>query len=61
LLLLGPLTNFAKAIAKFPSIVNNLKRVVIMGGCLAGNGNSSPNSEFNFLGDGIALKTVLDA
>ena len=47
LVCIGPLTNVAVAIRKEPAIIKAVKEVVIMGGAIRHEGNSSPLAEFN--------------
>ena len=63
ILAIGPLTNLAMAIRQAPDIAPNVKQVVIMGGAIAllpdGQGNVTPNAEFNFWVDPEAARAVL--
>ena len=54
----GPLTNIGMAIDKDPSILANIKRIVLMGGAMREGGNFSPSAEFNILVDPHAAKVV---
>jgi len=60
---IGPLTNVAMAIRQAPDIAANVKQIVIMGGAIAllpdGQGNVTPNAEFNFWVDPEAARAVL--
>ncbi|BCG58045.1 nucleoside hydrolase [Paenibacillus sp. URB8-2] len=56
----GPLTNIAEAIIRYPDIVRLIKRITIMGGALRG-GNMTPASEFNLYVDPDAGKIVFEA
>ncbi|MCU0754009.1 MAG: nucleoside hydrolase [Xanthomonadales bacterium] len=47
LVALGPLSNVALALALEPALAGWLKRVVVMGGAVAGHGNTTPFAEFN--------------
>ncbi len=47
LVAIGPLTNVAVAIRKEPRIVGALKEIIIMGGAVRHQGNSTPLAEFN--------------
>jgi purine nucleosidase len=47
LVCIGPLTNVAVAIRKEPGIIKAVKEVIIMGGAIRHEGNSSPLAEFN--------------
>ncbi|MFQ5520598.1 MAG: nucleoside hydrolase, partial [Candidatus Methylomirabilia bacterium] len=58
---LGPLTNLALALQRDPSRVARIRRVVIMGGTVAGPGNITPAAEFNFYVDPEAARQVLGA
>lgn len=53
----GPQTNIALAIQRYPEIVDMIKRVYIMGGCLVG-GNMTQASEFNAYVDPEALQIL---
>jgi inosine-uridine nucleoside N-ribohydrolase len=63
ILAVGPLTNLAVAVRKFPQIVEQVKEVVIMGGNIPvlpeGHGNITPFAEFNFWVDPEAARIVL--
>ncbi|XP_057318972.1 uncharacterized protein LOC130663643 [Microplitis mediator] len=48
ILAIGPLTNIALAVSLDPNFMNNVKRLYIMGGSIAGRGNKSPGVEYNF-------------
>ncbi len=58
---LGPLTNIAIALLKYPDLPKYIKRTVIMGGTFEDFGNCVPNSEFNFWIDPHAVEIVLNA
>ncbi len=47
LVCIGPLTNVAVAVRKEPGIIKAVKDVIIMGGAIRHQGNSSPLAEFN--------------
>lgn len=47
LVALGPLSNLALALALEPALAGWFKRVVVMGGAVAGHGNTTPFAEFN--------------
>jgi purine nucleosidase len=47
LVAVGPLTNVAIAIRKEPKIIKSLKEIIIMGGSIRHQGNSTPMAEFN--------------
>ena len=55
---LGPLTNLARAINKNPSVMKNLKQVLIMGGAINVRGNQTRFAEFNFFNDPESAKIV---
>ena len=55
---LGPLTNLAVALAIAPELVNNIARIVVMGGGFAVT-NRTPSAEFNFWADPEAAQRVL--
>jgi purine nucleosidase len=55
---IGPMTNLALAIRKDPSIVQNLKELVIMGGAIKEGGNVSALAEFNIFADAHAAHIV---
>lgn len=59
LVVLGPMTNIALALALEPEIANNVKQVVAMGGVLQVYGNVSPVASANILGDAHAADIVL--
>lgn len=54
----GPLTNIARAIYKYPDIVKYIKEIDLMGGSIAAGGNCSTAAEFNIYGDPHAAQTV---
>lgn len=56
----GPQTNLALALQKYPDLKEKIKRVYLMGGALAG-GNMTQASEFNAYVDPEALKIVFAA
>ena len=53
----GPLTNIAVALAKYPQLSGMINRLVIMGGAFLA-GNTTPASEFNIFADPEAAKRV---
>lgn len=59
LVVLGPMTNIALALALEPDLAKNVKRVVAMGGVLQVMGNVSPVASANILGDAHAADIVL--
>lgn len=56
----GPLTNVAMAFKKAPDIVDDIERVVLMGGAVE-QGNKTPVAEFNIYADAEAASVVFDA
>lgn len=58
ILLLGPMTNIASTILKYPDIKEKIKGITFMGGSLSG-GNISPVAEFNIYVDPEAANIVL--
>ncbi|TJY40686.1 nucleoside hydrolase [Cohnella pontilimi] len=59
-LAVGPLTNLALALTRYPEIKHMIKQITIMGGALVG-GNMTPTSEFNMWVDPDAAKIVFDS
>lgn len=59
LVAVAPLTNVALAIRKEPRIVEAVRHVIIMGGALRVDGNTTPLAEFNFYVDPHAASIVL--
>ncbi|MDO5439117.1 MAG: nucleoside hydrolase [Erysipelotrichaceae bacterium] len=53
----GPLTNIATAVAKYPDLPQYVKEICIMGGAVIG-GNTTPWSEFNIECDPHAAQAV---
>lgn len=58
LITLGPLTNIALTLKKYPQFAGMVKRVVMMGGTLSMRGNVSPVAEANFACDPEAADLV---
>jgi inosine-uridine nucleoside N-ribohydrolase len=58
---LGPLTNIARAIQLAPATMQQLGRLVIMGGAIGVPGNVSPVAEFNIFVDPHAADVVFRA
>ena len=56
----GPMTNFAAAIEREPSILDSVEQIVSMGGAMREGGNRSPSAEFNILADPHAAQIVYD-
>jgi purine nucleosidase len=57
---IGPLTNIAMAFLRAPEIIQNIKRIVLMGGA-AQLGNVTPAAEFNIYVDPEAAQVVFEA
>ncbi|MEP7026123.1 MAG: nucleoside hydrolase [Actinomycetota bacterium] len=60
LVAVGPLTNIALAVRRYPALVDQVRDFVIMGGS-AGRGNATPAAEFNIAADPAAGSIVFDA
>jgi purine nucleosidase len=58
LVALGPLTNVAMALRLEPRIAQNVREVVIMGGAIRHEGNTTPMAEFNTFVDPHAAHIV---
>jgi len=56
---LGPMTNIALAIRRYPTSLRKVGRIISMGGAFRVAGNTGPVSEFNYFVDPEAAKTVL--
>ena len=61
LVAIGPLTNIALAIRKEPRIIGTLKELVIMGGAIRHEGNTTALAEFNTFVDPHAAHIVYHA
>ncbi len=59
LITLGPLTNLALTLKKYPQFASMVKKVVMMGGTLSMRGNVSPVAEANFACDPEAADRYL--
>jgi len=59
MIITGPCTNVALLVATFPDVLQNIDKIVIMGGGV-GIGNISPVAEFNAYCDPDALQMILD-
>jgi pyrimidine-specific ribonucleoside hydrolase len=55
---LGPLTNIALLLARYPELSTRIHQLVVMGGCI-GRGNITPVAEFNVWTDPEAAQRVL--
>jgi purine nucleosidase len=60
LIAVGPLTNIALAVRRYPALVDEVRDFVIMGGS-AGRGNVTPAAEFNIAADPEAAAIVFGA
>lgn len=58
LVITGPMTNVATALARDPSITRGIKRITCMAGAFSQGGNRTPTAEFNVLADPHAAKIV---
>ena len=61
LLAIGPLTNVALAIRQEPRIVDSIKELIIMGGAIRSEGNTTALAEFNIYVDPHAAHIVFHA
>lgn len=61
LVAVGPLGNLAAALQLDPTVVDRVKRVVIMGGAVRTGGNVTPAAEANIFSDPHAAARVLSA
>ncbi|TXH73121.1 MAG: nucleoside hydrolase [Lysobacteraceae bacterium] len=59
--MLGPLTNLAVALKLDPELPYRIGRMVVMGGAVTGQGNTTPAAEFNIGFDPEAAHLVFDA
>ena len=60
LVCLGPLTNLALALRLDPSLPSRIGRLVVMGGAVTGQGNTSVSAEFNIAFDPESAHIVLE-
>ena len=58
---LGPLTNIARLLQKYPNCLTGLDEFVTMGGNFKSHGNCSPVAEYNYWCDPDAAKEVYEA
>ena len=56
---LGPLTNLSRLQDSHPGILEEARRIVVMGGAVETPGNVTPRAEFNFHSDPLAAAQVL--
>jgi purine nucleosidase len=61
LIAIGPLTNLAMAIRRDPAIIEAFREVIIMGGAIRHEGNTTPLAEFNTYVDPHAAHIVYHA
>lgn len=61
LVCLGPLTNLALALRLDPALPSRIGRLVVMGGAVTGQGNTSVSAEFNIAFDPEAAHIVFEA
>jgi purine nucleosidase/pyrimidine-specific ribonucleoside hydrolase len=61
LIMLGPLTNLARAILADKGRVMRLREVIVMGGAIAVSGNVTPAAEFNIYVDPHAAEIVFSS
>lgn len=54
---IGPLTNLATALIKYPQLAKRIRRILMMGGAAVG-GNRTPCAEFNIYADPDAAQAV---
>jgi len=59
--MLGPLTNLAVALKLDPTLPQRVGRMVVMGGAVTGQGNTTPTAEFNIGFDPEAAHLVFEA
>jgi purine nucleosidase len=58
---IAPLTNIAMAVRMDPDLPKKFKRLVLMGGSINGQGNTTPSAEFNIYKDPEAAAAVFAA
>ena len=58
---IGPLTNIALALQKYPRSLKKVKRIITMGGAFGVPGNTGPVAEFNYFVDPDAANIVLQS
>ena len=61
LLALGPLTNIAQLLRKYPDSLRQVKNIVAMGGAVNVPGNVTPYAEFNTYCDPVAAEIVFSS
>ncbi|MCK0150659.1 nucleoside hydrolase [Marivita sp. S6314] len=58
---IGPMTNVALALLRYPDLRDHIRQIVLMGGACFGPGNITPLAEFNFHVDPHAAQIVMTA
>lgn len=58
LITLGPLTNVARTLKKYPSFAKKIRKMIMMGGTIAARGNVTPVGEANIVCDPEACDAV---
>lgn len=58
---LGPLTNLARLLRRYPAAFRGIRSIVAMGGGIDGPGNVTPYAEFNFYSDPTAARLVMES
>jgi len=58
---LGPLTNIALVLKRYPGLISRIGRLVTMGGAFRVPGNTGPVAEFNYYVDPEAAQAVLSS
>ena len=58
---LGPLTNLAGLLKKYPKALSEAASLFVMGGAVNTDGNVTPHAEFNFYSDPVAAQAVLSS
>lgn len=61
LVALGPLTNLAHLMAKYPDALGQAASIAVMGGAVDVPGNVTPHAEFNFYSDPVAAHRILSS
>ena len=58
---IGPMTNIALALLRYPDLAEHIREIVLMGGACFGPGNITPLAEFNFHVDPHAAQIVMNS
>ena len=61
LVALGPLTNLACLLKRYPAALHQAASLIVMGGSVDHGGNVTPYAEFNFHSDPVAAHSVLSS